>query len=589
MILLFLLVVAFGFPTVCKNAVECPSETLQFTLNNQITQTPNRCENTAFTRPSVFYTLKGNGLVYYIDTCQTTQGETEIEVFESCTSTTCEQFAMTECGNQQYVTYQSVVGKDAIFRVSCLTASCNVVLTLHTNKTQRNDFCEDALQIKENTNIEFITDTFIESKHGCDGTPFNSRGKWLVFSPEEASYTIQAATHSLSKISRIEAKSGCANYYCDISRLGELTISPKTMTYVFVEGNPEEKTSVKITKVAPHVNEACDSALEIEVPFSGVFSNTYHSTQRSTCGNSSHENVWFTFNSELYKDVTISTCFEEFGYQSYLEFTSGECGSLQCVSNASPSANCFGGFEETIIVDDNKKYLFYIGSALEQVTGYFQVTVRTNSVPEYSVPENAIVISSLARTFSKTIDSTKCVNSLLVDTDVSKRTLKGAFFVLQENPNTIVAITTCSSSTQIENVITTANGAYNDGTKNNIVLNDYSLYTDHRLSPCGVKGTALVFNSSSIQTYPLLFFIGGVENSAGLIKVDFVLDFPVEPTSSESSESGFDFLPVYITLGVFAGIVLLLIFVVGSYFTYYIIIKKRNEKYQLFETSTPTK
>ncbi|ELP89258.1 hypothetical protein EIN_487500 [Entamoeba invadens IP1] len=350
-----------------------------FRIDTTIPKTPNICENTHFSQRSVYFSLPQMNQKLVVGTCRSGVGETKIEILTQLTNSTLKQCPLVRtqlCGLHEITEFVKTEIEHTVIRVSCITDFCEVQLTVESKESSLNEICENPREVTKSEKFAFeVTPTQSYTQSGCDGEVHFTRGKWLLFTREERLYHVEAIYKDTRKPAQLALKSGCSNFYCNALSYGKVDVIPKEDTLVYIEGEENKAIEVIIIQQSVHLHDTCHTALPIQIPFSGVFSNHFHVQEVDKCSQIKSEKFWFTFVAHKTMKVNVSTCFVENGVENNFGIFKGTCDKPTCVLEKTASKNCFGGFATSVDVVENEKYYFYVASALPEDTGYFKISV----------------------------------------------------------------------------------------------------------------------------------------------------------------------------------------------------------------------
>ncbi|EAL47650.1 hypothetical protein EHI8A_079840 [Entamoeba histolytica HM-1:IMSS-B] len=537
---------AQAIPTVCEQALSITS--LPFSrsapVNDSWTKTNNICSDTTLSFPAAYFTFKGTGTGVSIQTCPSKSGETKIEVFDSCSQSTCIQESDVVCGNHAYLDFMPESGREYYIRVACINGPCDLTFYMEYTSTSKHDRCESALLVTSSLTETAFLSELSESPHGCSGTPENGKGKWYKFIgtdalPNKKGYHLFSYDEEGNSPNAIEVHSGCGNYYCSYNRREEVLIDIKQTAFVFAFGGTSQALAVHIVIEETIEHENCQNARSIMVPYTILDWNLNAEPSNGFCSRTQKtEAVWYTFSVEKTTQVSISTCSQSVQYDSYLAVGSGSCGQLVCIADVNDTRGCNGGGYVTIKAQPGNNYYVFVGAESQGTSGQFVLSLYTNDRPIYSQCSEAMVLPVSKKFYRMTTYTQYSYATYMTFPDGTHKNVRGSYYLIPEGYKGSVYFMTCATGTEIPTFISAHDSCRGNDKTNYSFPSPPSVseYSDFKSGNCGKFGTILKVEVNGVD--PKLVLVSGFnENEIGFIDVEILMKLEKIPSSDSSSSS----------------------------------------------------
>ncbi|BFU24512.1 hypothetical protein EHI8A_165280 [Entamoeba histolytica HM-1:IMSS-B] len=542
-------------PFNCENAV---SISLPFTRAQNVPSawplTPVISEGGA-QYPVFYLSIIGTDNDVVFSTCKTQSkvSGTGIELIQGCTSTTVlEPIYSGSCNKDEYKVFHLDAGVKYIAKFYAKESDSQIIMNVQL-KGQNHYQCIDALSLTESYTDTIPLKQLKQSLHGCDGIEEYHQGAWYQLKKSASSsvehYRIGASTLSGDIVNiGIEQQLTCDSSQC-VSRetnTAQMDIFLNDeIRYVFVYGTGGQETlSVGIVKFDNIAHSVCTAPKIISLPFTTVgFIDT---TQSNTlkCIMTQYPSFWYSIQLSESLDVIATTVSSDTKVDTYLEVLTGCYGdeNVNCIAyndNLDNSADTssrltFSAYSRTV---------YNIAVAQKE---------RTARAHRFSIYPTQAPAGSMCET-SNYLDTVEAQQTIYVhtayayETKVSGKTLKGSYFRFNTHVSLQLTIRTCSTGTEINNVIAIFKSCNTQKDKDGkyVSIPDIMVAgTNSSKRACGTYGAELSYQTQPDTNYYL--FIASLEHGYdGMIEAEVILEEksqnpPTPPPEDSSAEDNDD-------------------------------------------------
>ncbi|KAL7721498.1 Uncharacterized protein QTN25_001167 [Entamoeba marina] len=603
--LFFVLILSVSaVPSSCENSntIQIPT-TYTYELSEDWTTTAILSENNA-SYPAVYLTLTGTGENVLISTCKSSSSSpqrTGIEVRSSCTAETTTEYSIKgSCGRDIYRIYELKSSTEYTVVFYCTTLPCTLTTVVMYQPTTHYQ-CQHALPLSESYVETLPLDNIPLSTHGCDGSSETHSGAWyqLHTSTIAGSDHYQVAATDPNGDSNdifIESHSSCDSINCltrDESSHDFFIDSSYRYIFVYTTSLTYE-LHIAVVRYDPISHTTCASAKSISVPYTAVSFIDTLSSNTFICKQHQYPSSYYNILLTESMDLAVSTVSSETAADTIIEVITGCYGdsSSSCINsnddldseNVASTLN-FTAYSRT-------SYNLAIGQKT-RVAHAHRLEIYPLSTAPHSACNSAAYLDIIEEeqrfyVYTKTAYPTR----------VSSQILRGGYYRFNSPTRKRIAINTCESGTQIQNVIAVFKSCQTLDDEDGVYsLPDVLVAGSNSTKfSCGSVGTMLSFVAQENVDYYV--FIGSLqEGYDGMIEVEVIIDessespdgpdgpddHPSEEHNNNSDEpksSGIGFWGVY-------GILLYavyFIFVVSSVVLVIVIYKKKNRASSTFSS-----
>ena len=538
-------------PYICEQAMSITSLPFErhVQINSSWTKTYGYCDATTkgLQYAGLFLTFKGTGAAVNIHTCDTTRGETKIEIFDGCDNTKCIETTNTYCnGNQYYVSFIPQEGREYYIRAYCISQPCDMVVRMEYKSMSHNERCENAQLVTSAVSKIVYTENLVETMHGCNDQEEKGKAVWYQFKAVEALSDRKKGYHIYvtdengnTGTNYIEVHNSCGSFECSAKRYPDVIIGMERTAFVACVSKNTEKIVVQIIVEDANSHLTCQTAKQITIPFYSLDWNIEAEKQASICGRTTpSEAVWYKFSVENDQKITLSTCSSNVKYDSVIEVGTGKCGEMSCVKNIDDKATCERGNITVINAAAKTEYTVLVGAQTAGATNQFEFIAYSDVKPENSKCDKPIDVPMNKKIYRVNTYTEYGYTTKMTYSDGTTRDVVGHYYRIPKGYKGKITFMTCATGTVIPTFISLHDScsyeASSQISKPTSISKDK--YADYTVGRCGAYGSYLQYETDGTKDI-IAFFGNAKDGQKGFIDVEIFLQVTNMNGDDETNES----------------------------------------------------